>query len=183
MFYFCHQELTKFHALMIRAWRTGTFYALCRLGFLNVTIGKGVRVNQRVTVMGRGRIHIGDGVHLGVYPSPGFKRGEFYIEARSADAQVIIEQNVLINNGAIFIADRTSITVGARTLIGPNFVCFDSDFHPLDPENRLSTDYTCSPVVIEPNAFIGEGVKVLKGGRIARDQVVGAGQVVRASRH
>lgn len=168
---------------MIRIWRTGAFYVLCRLGFFNVKIGKGVRVNQRVTVMGRVKVFIGDGVHLCVYPSPGYKRGEFYIEARSPDAQIVIEERVLINNNAIFIADRSSITVGARTLIGPNFVCVDSDFHPLNPTNRLSAEYTCSPVVIESNVFIGEGVKVLKGGFIAKDQVVGgAGKIVRARR-
>lgn len=168
---------------MIRVWRTGVFYLFCRLGLINVEIGKGVRVNQRVTVVGRGKIFIGDGVHLGVYPSPGFKRGEFYIEARSPDALVVIEDSVMINNNAILIADKSSITVGARTLIGPNFMCVDSDFHPLDPTNRLSSEYTCSPVVIEPNVFIGEGVKVLKGGHIPKDQVVGAGQIVRASRN
>jgi maltose O-acetyltransferase len=182
MFHFCYHKFEKIHALMIRAWRTGVFYALCRTGFINVSIGKGVRVNQRVTVMGRGRISIGDGVHLGVYPSPGFKRGEFYLEARSPSARIVIEDHVLINNNAILIADKSAITVGERTLIGPNFVCFDSDFHPLDPVNRLSNDYSCIPVVIESNAFIGEGVKVLKGGRIAKDQVVGAGQIVRAPR-
>ncbi len=178
--YYC--QFSKIHALIIRAWRTGVFYSLCRLGLINVKIGKGVRVNQRVTVVGCGTIIIGDGVHLGVYPSPGFKSGEFYLETRSPHAKIFIGEDVYINNNAVFIADKSSITVGARTLIGPNFLCIDSDFHPLDPKNRLSTEYACIPVVIETNVFIGEGVKVLKGAYIQMDQVVGAGMIIKASR-
>jgi len=35
------------------------------------------------------------------------------------------------------------------------------------------------PVVIGKNVFIGEGVKVLKGGNVLCDDVIGAGEIIR----
>ena len=46
--------------------------------------------------LGLGEINIDDGSQLGYYPSLGFKRGEFYLEARSNKSCIIIGQNVLI---------------------------------------------------------------------------------------
>lgn len=176
---FSIQQFKTLHALIIVTWRTLVFRSMSKLRLNNVILGKGVRANQRVTALGKGRIEIGDGTHLGVYPSPGFKRGEFYLEARHQESKIIIGKNVYINNGAVIIADKSTITIGDNTLIGPNFVCFDSNFHSLKPDKRLSSDYSCMPVVIGKNVFIGEGVKVLKGGNVLCDDVIGAGEIIR----
>lgn len=58
----------------------------------------GIKVVQRITTHGRGAIEIGECAQLGVYPSSGFKRGEFYLEARNSKARIIIGENVIINN-------------------------------------------------------------------------------------
>ena len=63
---------------------------------------------------------------LGVYSSSGFKRGEFYLEARNAKARIIIGKNVMINNDCTIIADKSTIEIGGDTLISPNFLCIDS---------------------------------------------------------
>lgn len=153
------------------------FAALCKLGFYNVKVGKGVRICQRITIQGKGRIEIGDGSCLGVYSSPGFKRGEFYLEARHPEARIIIGKEVYINNSAVIIADKSSINIGDHCLIGPNLFCVDSNFHLLDPAKRLSQDYTCKPVTIGKNVFSGEGVKILRGIQIPDNTILAPGEI------
>ena len=127
---------------------------------------------------GRGEFEIGERTCLGVYPSPGFDRGEFYLEARHSSACIKIGKDVIFNNNCIIIADKSSIVIGDHTLIGPNFICFDSSFHSLNPKKRLSGSYSCKSVNIGNNVFIGEGVKILKGVVIGDNSVVAAGVVV-----
>lgn len=69
------------------------------------------------------------------------------------------------------------ITVQGRG-IGPNFFCVDSDFHPLDPTQRLTSNCSCRSVRIGKNAFIGANVTILKGVNIGDDAVIAAGSVV-----
>ncbi|MFV8456700.1 DapH/DapD/GlmU-related protein [Vibrio owensii] len=119
-----------------------------------------------------------DGCMLGVYPSPNLYNGEFYVEARNAEAKVEIGKRVFINNNAVIIADKSSITIGDDTLIGPNFICFDSNFHPINAEKRLSQDYLCKPVSIGKNVFIGANVTILQGVHIGNNSVISAGSVI-----
>ncbi|WOQ93356.1 DapH/DapD/GlmU-related protein [Vibrio cholerae] len=137
-----------------------------------------VRIVQSLNVQGRGKVYLDDGCVLGVYPSPNLYHGECYIEARSATAQINIGKRVFINNNAIIIADKTSITIGDDTLIGPNFICFDSNFHSLHPAKRLCSDYSCKPVTIGRNVFIGANVTILQGVSVGDNSVIGAGSVI-----
>ena len=143
-----------------------------------MSTGKGVKIVQRLTVQGWGGIQVGESSELGVYPSPGFKRGEFYLEARNKAARIIIGKRVLINNGCTMIADKSTIEVGDNTLIGPDFLCVDSDFHPLDPSQRLTSNYECQAVKIGKNVFIGARVTILKGVTIGDHAVIAAGSLV-----
>lgn len=111
-------------------------------------------------------------------PSPNLYHREFYLEARSATAQITIGKRVYINNNAIIIADKTAITIGDDTLIGPNFICFDSNFHLPHPAKRLSSDYRCKPVAIGRNVFIGANVTILQGVTIGDNSVIDAGCVI-----
>ncbi|MGU5558853.1 DapH/DapD/GlmU-related protein [Aeromonas caviae] len=78
----------------------------------------------------------------------------------------------------MIIADKTTISIGDNTLIGPNFTCFDSNFHSLHPDKRLSCDYSCKPVRIGENVFIGANVTVLLGVSIGDNSVIGAGAII-----
>lgn len=133
---------------------------------------------QSLSLQGRGKIVLGDSCSLGVYPSPNLYHGECYIEARNPEAEVIIGERVFINNNATIIADKSSIQIGDDTLIGPNFTCFDSNFHPIQPEKRLSKEYSSKPVSIGSNVFIGANVTVLKGVSIGDNSVISAGSVI-----
>jgi acetyltransferase-like isoleucine patch superfamily enzyme len=99
------------------------------------------------------------------------------------------DDSVLV--GAVFMcAER--ITIGRRVIISYNVTIADSDFHPIDPEQRRldaiasapqgdpskRPPYVTRPVVIEDDAWIGIGAIILKGVRIGRGTRVGAGTVV-----
>lgn len=63
-------------------------------------------------------------------------------------------------------------------MIGPNFICFDSNFHSLRPDKRMSSDYSCKPVIIGRNVFIGANVTILQGMTIGDNSVICAGAVI-----
>lgn len=77
---------------------------------------------------------------------------------------------------------RSSITIGERVLLGAGVKIYDTDFHSLNAEHRLTSldkqNTQNKPVVIENNAFIGAGTIVLKGVTIGEGAIVGAGSVV-----
>lgn len=159
--------------------RTLMFNILYKLKLLPnvICVGK-VGVIQSLKLEGKGKITLDDGCVLGVYPSPSLYHGEFYLEARSSTAEITIGKRVYINNNAIIIADKTAIAIGDDTLIGPNFICFDSNFHSLHPAKRLSSDYRCKPVNIGRNVFIGANVTILQGVSIGDNSVIGTGSVI-----
>ncbi len=86
--------------------------------------------------------------------------------------------NVYVNAGSTWI-DTMTISVGARTLIGPN-CSFYSGTHPLDPALRNGTkgpEYG-KPIVIGEDCWLGGNVTVLPGVTIGAGATVGAGSVV-----
>jgi maltose O-acetyltransferase len=135
------------------------------------------RYNQPVLLIGRGAMKLGR-CNFGVWPSPYYLNGYIHIEARQNTAKIIIEDGVWINNNASIIAERSSIHIGANTLIGSEFTVYDSDFHHLHPDLRFSGAHECLPVRIGRNVFIGSRVTVLKGVTIGDNVVIGAGSVV-----
>jgi maltose O-acetyltransferase len=140
-----------------------------------------IRVAQFLVLSGEGSIFLGKNVSLGMCNSPGHKRGEFYLEARGSEATITINDGVSINNNAVIIVDKSSITIGCNTLIGPNFTCFDSDFHSLNPNERLSSEYKCKDVIIGENVFIGVNVTILKGCVVGDNSVIGAGCILKGT--
>ena len=76
----------------------------------------------------------------------------------------------------------SSIKIGENATIGANCKIIDSDFHPLDPDQRrlnLNEEHTArSPIIIGDNCFIGMNSIILKGTEIGNNVVVGAGSVV-----
>lgn len=86
--------------------------------------------------------------------------------------------NVFINFNCT-ILDTCLVTIGSRTLLGPNVSIF-SGMHPLDPELRNGTrgPELGKEVHVEEDCWIGGNVVVLPGVRIGRGATVGAGSVV-----
>lgn len=137
----------------------------------------GAKVIQATQFVGRGAITI-ESATVGVWPSPGLLCGSAYLEARNSSASISVLQGTNINNGATIIADRGSISIGQRCLIGANVFICDSDFHGIEIADRRCSNYNTSDVVIGDDVFIGEGVKILKGVEIGDGAVIGTGAVV-----
>ncbi len=82
----------------------------------------------------------------------------------------------------VIICAAISIEIGSQCLLGADVQIFDNDFHKIEPENRRHDNSAdkigAAPIVIEDNVFIGAGSKVLKGVRIGRNSVIGAGSIV-----
>lgn len=134
--------------------------------------------NQPVLLLGNGSIIFGKNVNLGINPSPYFYNGYGYIEARKSDCIISIRDNVFINNNFVIISECEGIEIGEKTLIGVNVEIIDSDFHDLNPDNRLMGTPETGKISIGKNVFIGNNVKILKGVTIGDNSVIGNGAVV-----
>ncbi|KAL7784493.1 trimeric LpxA-like protein [Trichoderma afarasin] len=87
-------------------------------------------------------------------------------------------KNVFVNSNSTWI-DTCPITIGARTLIGPN-CSFYSGTHPLDHRIRNGTrgPESGKPIHVGEDCWFGGGVTVLPGVTIGKGAVIGAGSVV-----
>jgi acetyltransferase-like isoleucine patch superfamily enzyme len=112
-----------------------------------------------------------------------------YIDARNSyfTAQYIsIGSDVYIGPGADFGSLSKPIKIGNKVLIGPN-VSIRTDNHNISCIGRFM--YDChdrrpqdeAEIVIEDDVWIGTRVTILKGVRIGRGSVIGAGTIVTCS--
>ncbi|KAJ5653281.1 trimeric LpxA-like protein, partial [Penicillium lividum] len=86
--------------------------------------------------------------------------------------------NVFINFNCT-ILDTCLVSIGARTLIGPN-VSFFSGTHPLDPDLRNGTNgpELGRPITVGEDCWIAGNVTILPGVTIGDGCTIGAGSVV-----
>jgi len=90
-------------------------------------------------------------------------------------------EDFVMTGGTLCAAER--ITIGNRVNIGANSTLIDTDFHPLDEEQRRLFPQAAQnkPIIIEDDVFIGMNCLVMKGVTIGRGSVIGAGSVVTRS--
>src|SRR5215210_7419554 len=123
------------------------------------------------------------GNHVSCYAGVSFSIGE------NASCKV---GDFTLLNGALIMAEER-IEIGSHCLISWNVGIADSDFHPLEPAQRLVDSEALAPfykdrptrpklrtapVVIGDNVWIGMNAIVLKGVSIGENSVVAAGSVV-----
>ncbi|KAF8243584.1 maltose O-acetyltransferas-like protein [Wilcoxina mikolae CBS 423.85] len=91
---------------------------------------------------------------------------------------ISLGENVYLNWNCT-ILDTCRVTIGSRTLVGPNVSIFTAS-HPLDHEVRNGTKgpEMGKEIEIGEDCWIGGGATVLPGVRIGRGSVVGAASVV-----
>lgn len=139
------------------------------------SVGTRLRADNLPYIRGDGRLLIGDNVNLS-------GRSCFYFINNMPEKPVIeIGSNVFIGNGCTF-SSAGRITVGDHVLISAGVRIHDNDGHPLDAARRRAgcgiEVGNARPVVVEENAWLGAQTVILKGVRIGRNAVVGAGSVV-----
>lgn len=126
------------------------------------------------------------GNHSSVYAGCSFSVGK--------EGQCTVGDFTLLNGALIMAEER--IEIGSHCLISWNVGIADSDFHPLDPAQRLIDARALAPyfkdrpprpklktvpVIISDNVWIGMSATILKGVTIGENSVVAAGSVVTKS--
>ncbi|MCJ8319609.1 MAG: acyltransferase [Colwellia sp.] len=94
------------------------------------------------------------------------------------NGKITIGDNTGISNS--FFYSVSSITIGENVLIGAGCKVYDTDFHSIDPSERIKVGDKgrCKPVSIGDNVFIGASTFILKGAQIGNGSVIGANSVV-----
>ncbi|GGL58365.1 sugar O-acetyltransferase [Wenxinia marina] len=90
--------------------------------------------------------------------------------------------NIAIGDGAYFnagctILDSGSVTIGERTLMGPNVQIYCAE-HNKEADLRAAGQEIARPVSIGSDVWIGGGAVVLPGVTIGDRSVIGAGSVI-----
>lgn len=87
-----------------------------------------------------------------------------------------IGENVFVNYNGMML-DAADITIGARTLIGPNCSLYTPQ-HPIDYQLRRRTIESAHAITIGEDCWLGGNVTVCPGVTIGDRTVIGAGSVV-----
>lgn len=99
------------------------------------------------------------------------------IKTNTSNAVINIGNNVGISGATI--SSDSAITIGNNVLIGSGVLITDSDAHSINPKFRSDkSKIMSSPIMIEDDVFIGARSIVLKGVRIGKGALIGAGSVV-----
>lgn len=171
-------------------WRfTNEFRRLLALPFIRlmfgvqgVTWGRGWRIfGMPVIQRHRGStIELGDRLTLRswITTNPLAPNHAVVLATRTHTAIIKVGSDCGFTGTTLVAAER--IEIGDRVLVGANATIVDTDFHPLDWQERQRdmNNGKHRPVIIESDVFIGMNSLILKGVHIGRGSVVGGGSVV-----
>lgn len=150
----------------------GNFWAVSRARWYlrrATSLGPKARVWGRPVIQNFGELVIGDRLQL----VSTVARSEI---VSGPQGRVEIGDRVYINYGCS-ISAQDLVSIGNGSSIGTYCILMDNDFHSVDPALRNERPPS-SPIILEENVWLGARVIVLKGVRIGRDSVIGAGSVV-----
>jgi acetyltransferase-like isoleucine patch superfamily enzyme len=94
---------------------------------------------------------------------------------RENEGRITIGDYCLICPG-VRVGSAAGIFIGDNTMLANGAYLTDSDWH--DLYNRIQPSPSSKPIIIEDNAWIGDGATVCKGVAIGRNSIVGARAVV-----
>ncbi len=147
----------------------------------NVKTGKNVKINGKLFLaIQKNSLNIGDNCifNSGVETNPlgGMSKCRFVTYGKG---KIYIGNNVGISNSCI--NSHIMITIQDNVNIGGDCKIYDSDFHSIYFEDRISLPdkkYKSKEVIIKNGAWIGAHSIILKGVTIGERSVIGAGSVV-----
>lgn len=156
----------------------------------NVQYGDNMRVYNKVIILNRGNIVIGDDLLFtsGDGFNPICRNIQGMICTKNEKARIEIGDRVGISSACIWA--KNSITIGNDVNIGGDCVILDSDIHPIGYEYRRASylktidikEYDAkvctAPIVIENDVWIGARCQILKGVHIGERSIIAAGSVV-----
>ena len=171
----------RFHFLALRlTWNT--FCTKVFLRAMGVSYGDKFRIRGKLFLDNRGTLEIGNNVtfNSASWANPIGGIDKIYIQI-SKNARLKIGDFTGISNTAITC--QRDISIGSYVMIGADCKIYDTDFHPMNVQDRVGqyrddTKTVSKPIVIEDGAFIGGGSYILKGSFIGKNAIIGAGSVV-----
>ncbi|MGQ2984513.1 sugar O-acetyltransferase [Flavobacterium sp.] len=84
--------------------------------------------------------------------------------------------NVYFNFNCVFL-DVTKVTIGSRTMFGPNVQIYIA-MHPMDTVERASGAEYAKPITIGEDVWVGGSAVICPGVTIGNRSIIGAGNVV-----
>jgi len=165
--------------------KTLSVYSYFLLKIYGVDIGLNVKLTCLPVVLmhKHAKILINDNVtmHSSVLQNPVCSGHRMVLASLSENSVISIGKNTGISCSTICAMEN--ITIGEHVTIGAGCQIYDTDFHPIDPSERLGTNINVnktkiSPVIIESNVWLGAEVMVLKGVTIGEGSMIAARSVV-----
>lgn len=150
--------------------------------YRNFSFGRNIKCWGRVLISKSpdSVISIGDNVRIG----SDFARAGIALYSK-CKIQAFCSSRILIGDGVALLGTSitcrsTTIAIGNGTIIAPNVIIVDSDFHAVwPPENRtFNPSQNDKSVLIGNNVWIGMNSIILKGVNIGENSVIAAGSVV-----
>jgi acetyltransferase-like isoleucine patch superfamily enzyme len=164
-------------------------FLLSKLYLIGLSLNRNVKIEGPIVMIGiplidlreGGRLFIGKGVTLNSR-NKGYHvnmHSPVKLYADRPGAEIRIGDKTRINGACIHAYQ--SVVIGSRCLIGANCQIFDGSGHDLgfpDVEERIHTEGSSRPIVIEDDVWIGANSIILPGIRIGKGSVIGAGSVL-----
>lgn len=167
----------------ITAWQGRLWLALYQWIFSGLTVDRGVQCWGRplFRISPKASVSIGEDTRLNSHP---LRSGIAIFSPTKITA--FFESSIHIGRnvgmvGTSITCRTTSITVGDGSMIAPNVIIVDSDFHAIwPPQNRIfNMAYDSDrPVTIGRNVWVGMNSLILKGVNIGDNSVIAAGSIV-----
>lgn len=161
------------------------FYNFGCLLYCKVKYPNKLKINGRLNVQNKGLILLGSNLTINSGKTHNIIGGD-------------TRTNIIVRNGATFeIGDYSGISnstfvctrkihIGESVLIGGSCKFYDTDFHSIDFESRMSPYINNTPdkyiksaaIIVKDGAWIGGNSIILKGVTIGAYSIIGAGSVV-----
>ncbi|WP_424767441.1 acetyltransferase [Paenibacillus sp. sgz302251] len=130
------------------------------------SVGRLGRIAGKLLVKNKGEFVVGRNVSFHAMPFPSSI-------SVSRQAKLWVGDNVFFNYG-LDIGCTKSIRIGSNTIIGPMVNIIDSNFHPVDADDRSHS----KNIVVSDNVWIGRGSVILPGVTIGPNSVIASGSIV-----
>lgn len=148
--------------------------------FYGIELGKNWNINGIIYVRNNGKILIGDNFNVNSGINYNTIGGDIITRLITTnEGNLKIGDGVGISNSTIFCFNN--IEIKDHVYIGGGCKIWDSDFHSLNPIERIhlgDNNVNSLPILIEEYVFIGASSIILKGVKIGRNSIIGAGSVV-----